>query len=54
MRAMKEVLQKARYLDYDKMMTLVDSAFTSVLNSEDSQEAVKAFRERRDPLWKCR
>lgn len=53
LRAMKEVLQRGREIpSTEARMALVESVFSSVWKSEDMQEGVEAFREKRKPVWK--
>ena len=52
-RVMKEVIQRGREIpSYEGKMALVENAVLRVMQSEDSEEGVNAFREKRKPVWK--
>lgn len=53
LRAMKEVLHRSRDMDVQSALTLIEHIFVPVMNSEDSAEGKRAFREKRKPRWKC-
>ena len=50
--AMKRLLHKGYDLDYDSIMALSDRIISPVVNSEDTKEGIKAFVEKRKPVWK--
>ena len=53
-RAMKEVFQRSREMDFTSKLTLLEQIFTPVMNSEDAAEGKRAFQEKRKPKWKSR
>ena len=54
LRAMKEVYQRSRGMDYDSALALIEHVFTPVMNSEDTVGGKAAFVEKRRPQWKAR
>jgi len=53
LRATKEVFHLSRDMDFQSALTLIEHIFVPVMNSEDSAEGKRAFREKRKPRWKC-
>jgi len=53
-RAMKEVLERGKDMDYEGALALTEYVFAAAINSEDLKEGYKAFKERRKPEWKGR
>jgi len=53
-RAMKEVLERGKDMDYDGALALTEHVFAAALNSEDRKEGIRAFKEKRKPEWKVR
>jgi len=52
--ASKEMGVRARYMDFQSALALVEHIATPVWNSEDSIEAKQAFSEKRKPIWKLK
>ncbi len=50
--AMKRLIHKGHHLDYEAIMKLSDEIVSPVVKSEDTKEALKAFAEKRKPVWK--
>lgn len=50
--AMKQLIHQGYDLDYEAIMKLSDETVSPVVNSEDTKEALKAFVEKRKPVWK--
>lgn len=54
-RATKEVIWRSRDISSSEAkLALAETRFASVRELRDSKEAIKAFREKRKPVWKCR
>lgn len=53
-RAMKEVLIRARNTNYRKALHLTQEVFAKVYESKDVNEGRKAFKDKRRPEWKCK
>lgn len=53
-RAMKEVMERGKDMDYEGGLTLTEHVFAVATNSEDRKEGFRAFKEKRKPEWKCR
>ena len=53
-RAMKEVLERGKDMDYDGALALTEHVFAAAINSEDRKEGIRAFKEKRKPEWKVR
>lgn len=52
--AAKELYTRGRRMDFQGAMALLEHVATPVWNSRDSQEAKKAFMEKRRPQWKMK
>ncbi len=52
--AAKELYLRGHHMDYQGAMALLEHVATPVWNSEDSQEAKRAFMEKRQPQWRLR
>jgi enoyl-CoA hydratase/carnithine racemase len=53
-RACKELAKRGRTLNLDDGLSLFKALVRPVLSSEDTQEGVAAFLEKRAAIWKCR
>jgi len=49
--AMKQLIHKGYDLDYEAIMNLSDKIVSPVVNSQDTKEALRAFSEKRKPVW---
>jgi dehydration protein DpgD len=52
--AMKKVMIRSVNLDYQSALNLTEDIFLPVFESEDLREGKKAFKEKRNPEWKCK
>ncbi len=52
--AAKELYTRGRKMDFPGAMALIEHVATPVWNSEDSQEAKRAFMEKRKPRWRLK
>lgn len=53
-RAHKQVVRLAAEMERSAALEAADALFESVYESEDAQEGPRAFREKREPVWKGR
>lgn len=54
LRAIKQVMRRTGHLSPQEAQALRLPALVAALNSEDSEEGVRAFREKRKPVWQGR
>jgi enoyl-CoA hydratase/carnithine racemase len=54
LRAMKEVMERGKDMDYAGALALTEHVFAAVKNSEDLEEGYRAIKEKRKPEWKGR
>lgn len=52
--ASRKIVLAAAYADDDVLKAMTDAEFATVLDSEDTQEGLAAFIEKRPPTWKAR
>ena len=54
LRVMKELVHKGLDMNYHSAIAFSVSMIASVVNTEDTKEAILAFLEKRKPVWKCK